>query len=134
MPATRLEIGDRVAAAVSVIASLYLPADSGTAALDRRAQRGQVGLDDRRGEYCVRTAIMPQPMSTPTAAGMIAPSVGMTDPTVAPLPRWASGISATCGKMNGICDVRTAWSRVLSSRIDAQFISRLLICSMASSS
>ena len=45
----------------------------------------------------VRTAIIPQPMSTPTAAGMIAPSVGMTLPTVAPLPRWASGISATCG-------------------------------------
>ena len=77
---------------------------------------------------------MPQPMSTPTAAGMIAPSVGITDPTVAPLPRWASGIKATCGKMNGICDVRTAWSRVLSSRMDAQFINRLLICSMASSS
>ena len=34
----------------------------------------------------VRTAIMPQPMSTPTAAGMIAPSVGSTVPTVAPLP------------------------------------------------
>jgi hypothetical protein len=30
---------------------------------------------------------MPQPMSTPTAAGMIALSVGMTEPTVAPLPR-----------------------------------------------
>ena len=40
---------------------------------------------------------MPQPMSTPTAAGMIAPSVGMTEPTVAPMPRWASGMSATCG-------------------------------------
>lgn len=50
----------------------------------------------------VRTAIMPQPMSTPTAAGMIAPSVGMTEPTVAPLPRCASGISARCGWMNGM--------------------------------
>ena len=29
---------------------------------------------------------MPQPMSTPTAAGMIAPSVGITLPTVAPMP------------------------------------------------
>jgi hypothetical protein len=37
--------------------------------------------------YCVRTAIMPQPISTPTAAGMIAARVGMTDPTVDPLPR-----------------------------------------------
>ena len=31
----------------------------------------------------VRTAIMPHPRSTPTAAGMIAPRVGMTLPTVA---------------------------------------------------
>ncbi len=46
---------------------------------------------------CVRTAIMPHPMSTPTAAGMMAPRVGMTEPTVAPRPRWASGISARCG-------------------------------------
>lgn len=53
----------------------------------------------------VRTAIMPQPMSTPTAAGMIAPSVGMTDPTVAPLPRCASGIIARCGWMNGMREV-----------------------------
>lgn len=35
----------------------------------------------------VFTAIMPQPMSTPTAAGMTAFSVGMTEPTVAPRPR-----------------------------------------------
>ena len=31
-------------------------------------------------------AIIPQPMSTPTAAGTIAPSVGSTVPTVAPFP------------------------------------------------
>jgi len=74
----------------------------------------------------VRTAAIPQPMSTPTAAGMIAPNVGMTEPTVEPLPRWASGIRATCGKMNGIEDVFSACSRVLGSRIDAQFINRLL--------
>jgi hypothetical protein len=35
----------------------------------------------------VRTADIPQPMSTPTAAGMIACLVAITDPTVAPLPR-----------------------------------------------
>jgi hypothetical protein len=35
----------------------------------------------------VLTAIMPQPMSTPTAAGMIAPLVGITLPTVAPIPK-----------------------------------------------
>ncbi len=39
---------------------------------------------------CVRTATMPQPTSTPTAAaaaaaGMIARSVGIADPTVAPV-------------------------------------------------
>jgi hypothetical protein len=38
---------------------------------------------------------MPQPMSTPTAAGMIACRVGMTEPTVAPMPRWTSGMAAT---------------------------------------
>ena len=50
----------------------------------------------------VRTAIMPQPMSTPTAAGMMEPLVGSTVPTVAPLPKCTSGITATCLKMNGI--------------------------------
>ena len=43
----------------------------------------------------VFTAIMPQPISTPTAAGMIAPLVGITLPTVAPIPQWTSGIAAT---------------------------------------
>ena len=80
--------------------------------------------------YCVRTAIMPQPMSTPTAAGMIAPSVGMTDPTVAPSPRCASGISARCGWMNGIVAVVTACSRAPSSRMEAQFMSFGVICSI----
>ena len=50
----------------------------------------------------VRTAAMPQPMSTPTAAGMIAPRVGITEPTVAPLPRCTSGITATHGPTNGM--------------------------------
>ena len=40
-------------------------------------------------------AIIPQPMSTPTAAGMMAPCVGITLPTVAPLPRCTSGMAAT---------------------------------------
>ena len=52
----------------------------------------------------VFAAIMPQPMSTPTAAGMIALSVGMHEPTVAPNPKWQSGITATCLKMNGISE------------------------------
>ena len=50
----------------------------------------------------VRTAAMPQPMSTPTAAGMMAPWVGITEPTVAPLPRCTSGMTATHGPTNGI--------------------------------
>jgi len=41
-------------------------------------------------------------MSTPTAAGMMAPLVARTVPTVAPLPKWQSGMTATCLKMNGI--------------------------------
>jgi hypothetical protein len=49
------------------------------------------------------------------------------------LAECASGISATCGKTNGMAAVRCACSRVLSSRIDAQFISLLLICSTATS-
>ncbi|MCY1305884.1 hypothetical protein D9M70_557110 [compost metagenome] len=50
----------------------------------------------------VRAAIMPQPMSTPTAAGMIAPTVGITLPMVEPLPRCTSGMTARCLKMKGI--------------------------------
>jgi hypothetical protein len=34
----------------------------------------------------VRTAAMPQPMSTPTAAGETASRKAITDPTVAPFP------------------------------------------------
>ncbi len=49
----------------------------------------------------VRTAIIPQPISTPTAAGTIACLVAITEPTVAPLPQWTSGMPATCLKMNG---------------------------------
>ena len=44
---------------------------------------------------------MPQPMSTPTAAGMIAFSVGITEPTVAPMPRCTSGIAAMCLNTTG---------------------------------
>ncbi len=57
------------------------------------------------GSWCdvseVRTAIMPQPMSTPTAAGMMAFVHGMTEPTVAPLPQCTSGMAATWWWTNG---------------------------------
>ena len=49
----------------------------------------------------VLTAIMPQPISTPTAAGMMASLVAMTEPTVAPLPRWQSGMTAICLNIKG---------------------------------
>src|SRR5215470_15715727 len=49
----------------------------------------------------VMAAHMPQPMSTPTAAGTIAPLVGITLPTVAPMPQCTSGIAATHLWMNG---------------------------------
>jgi len=58
----------------------------------------------------VRAAIIPQPISTPTAAGMIAPLVGITLPIVEPLPRCTSGITARCLKMNGNCAVLRSWS------------------------
>lgn len=40
-------------------------------------------------------------MSTPTAAGTIAPLVAITEPTVAPMPQWMSGMAATCLWMKG---------------------------------
>lgn len=40
-----------------------------------------------RAVRLVWTAIIPQPISTPTAAGMIAPFVGITLPMVAPIPQ-----------------------------------------------
>jgi hypothetical protein len=105
------------------------PAESGTArSIASRSGRRTAGSSST--VYGVRTAIMPQPMSTPTAAGMIAPRVGMTDPTVAPRPRCASGISARCGWMNGIEAVVIACWRVPSSRMDAQLKSALVICSI----
>ena len=47
-------------------------------------------------------AIIPQPISTSTTDGVIAPSAGMTDPTMAPMPTCASAISATWPGTNGM--------------------------------
>jgi hypothetical protein len=71
------------------------------AALDRVADLARLsGRSDALSD--VRTAFMPQPMSTPTAAGMIAPFVAITLPTVAPMPKCTSGMAATpCLWMNG---------------------------------
>ena len=88
-----------------------------------RRSAGAVG-----GVNCVRTAIMPQPMSTPTAAGMIAPSVGMTEPTVAPLPEVGVRHQRQVRVDERHRRAVTACSRVLSSRIDAQLMSFWVIC------
>ncbi len=63
----------------------------------------------------VCTAIMPQPMSTPTAAGMIAPFVAITEPTVAPLPTCTSGITARCECTNGMRAMFASWVLACSS-------------------
>ena len=63
----------------------------------------------------VLAAIMPQPMSTPTAAGMIARRVGITLPTVAPMPKCTSGIAATWWKTNGSRATLASWRRASSS-------------------
>ena len=74
----------------------------------------------------VLQATMPQPMSTPTAAGMMrSSSVGMTLPTVAPMPKWASGMSATCPATSGARDMTSACLRVFSSSMLAQLLTPL---------
>lgn len=50
-------------------------------------------------------------MSTPTAAGTIAPSVGITLPTVAPIPQWTSGIAATQPCTKGSRATFSSWRR-----------------------
>jgi hypothetical protein len=63
----------------------------------------------------VLIAIIPQPMSTPTAAGTIAPSVGITLPTVAPIPKCTSGITATHLCTNGKLATFSTCARAASS-------------------
>ena len=58
----------------------------------------------------VCTAIIPQPISTPTAAGMIASLVGNTVPIVAPIPTCTSGITASHLYTNGIFEALINWS------------------------
>ena len=65
---------------------------------------------------------MPQPMSTPTAAGATAPRIAMTDPTVAPLPRCTSGMTATWCATQGRAATFFSWlmTSVSTSSIGAQ--------------
>ena len=62
-----------------------------------------------------RRAIMPQPISTPTAAGMIALFLGITEPTVAPMPRCTSGIAATWWCTIGSFEMLTSCCRAAAS-------------------
>ncbi len=52
---------------------------------------------------------MPQPMSTPTAAGATAWLIAMTEPTVAPLPRWTSGMTRTPTTHGSDAMLRNCW-------------------------
>jgi hypothetical protein len=63
----------------------------------------------------VRAATMPQPISTPTAAGITAPRVAITEPTVAPMPKCTSGMIATCWCTNGSDATRSTCARASSS-------------------
>src|SRR5581483_10675411 len=58
---------------------------------------------------------MPQPMSTPTAAGDTAPFIATTEPTVAPLPRCTSGMAATWWKHHGNEAMFFSWSSACDS-------------------
>ena len=86
------------------------------------AERSGARLSGRSSALSVvLQAIMPQPMSTPTAAGMIAFSVGITEPTVAPMPKWTSGMAATClktiGRRAAFCSWRLAASSTGTPRV-----------------
>lgn len=63
----------------------------------------------------VRTAIIPQPMSIPPAAGMAARLVGITLPMVAPFPACTSGVTAAQRWMKGMRATRRGCSRASSS-------------------
>jgi len=74
-----------------------------------RTSSGSSESGSRSSVTSSSAATMPQPMSTPTAAGITAPRVGITEPTVAPMPTWASGMRATWPSMIGRRAVFSAW-------------------------
>src|SRR4029453_5226148 len=76
----------------------------------------------------VLTAAIPQPMSTPTAAGQIAPSVAITLPTVAPMPQCVSGMAATWGNTNGSRPVSSSCLRADSSSSAVQTLTGTRDC------
>ena len=81
---------------------------------DRLLDRARAAAAGRRAgrsaSRLVSTAAMPQPMSTPTAAGATAPRIAITEPTVAPLPRCTSGMTATWCATQGSAAMFLSWS------------------------
>ena len=73
-----------------------------------RTPRSESG--SRPASRVSRAAAIPQPMSTPTAAGISARRVGITDPMVAPMPTCTSGIAATCPTTTGSRDTAASCS------------------------
>ena len=91
-PVVRIIVGER---RFSVLGE----PDGTTASRRVRSRRSESGRSFAVSD--VRTAAMPHPMSTPTAAGDTASRSAITDPTVAPLPKCTSGITATCLTTHG---------------------------------
>ena len=75
----------RVAKRPIIAATAVMRASVGHGLFDGRAKRRHF-VGKLRAVSVVCIAAIPQPMSTPTAAGMMALRVGMTLPTVAPNP------------------------------------------------
>ena len=74
------------------------------ASIAPRSRFNESGSSSARTD--VRMAPIPQPMSTPTAAGETAPRIATTEPTVAPLPKCTSGMAATWWNTHGNDAVR----------------------------
>ena len=80
----------------------------------------------------VETKFIPQPISTPTAFGMMTPSAAMTPPIGIPFPWWVSGIRHAHLWINGSCARWRACSRQPSSAssiFSSQIFTGLFICS-----
>jgi hypothetical protein len=106
-----------------------LPTPAGTA-FSTRGRSGSSVSGSWSAVTSRRAAIIPQPMSTPTAEGMTASRVGMTEPTVAPIPTWASGIRATWSSTMGRRAAADAWRMAPSSTSVAHDHSRSVTLSM----
>ncbi len=98
-------------------------------AASQRAELGQglvdllVGEDAVRGRQVGLGGDHAAADVDPTAAGIRAEVVGITLPTVAPSPKWASAMRAMCPLTTGRREERRAWLMVRSSSCEAQLTS-----------